>query len=1156
MSIPLYDDYGVYRPFLQRLTDTGIFLDAVRADCIARKSDETTALALEQAGKAFAVMARTEPDLQELLERHAIESWLDPEVRAELNVIDLRLCDITPLRFTDGTRHGTEIIGHLLAVGTVAVLIVANSGFTSIYDPEKHRRNPYAELVIQLLKATRQAAGEEAELRLRLANDRTRKGRLAVELGRMDDFRARLRFGLWYGGEEMTVHAWQRLIESLTNENNENQRTTTVTNFLTGRLSAISGGNLPAAEANLPMLLRHHTDPHEVGLDQRVRTSGGHLVTCHAVEIQPALREYLTAFASGASDRELAVILRKHRVPTPSQTTSRKKNGQRRTSAQRDTTYDRIPFTEAIKRARRWIIHQDHRLAPLPSGGDEQVELSNRLAVRKLQLVAEGRGTLTWKNPTPTETRYDSTGGTAEVKRTSSFDDGHLEPDFEIGFPHQRVLTTKSCWIDATGAPHDRSDAPSELREVDVQVVTNELVLDEHGEPVPWTGWGIDATVIWLAAERLWERHTAASPATHTNGRAHHDRLLGRIEGWWVDEDGERTAQWQLWRRGSTQHTNQQVFRHRWLIWRDRTEALDEHGTVTAWSPLHDGLANKSVSDASRDYTTHHVATFNERHVLLQLVEAMKGAVRSYLDGDLELQSPATADREVRLAAKRAAIQTELDSLVGQAAAAKQAIKDADLMAARAAAKDQTQKAAEYDRDSQAATIDHDRLLALTIEKDAALDRVDDNQIDEVFGPDAFCTVADLIALLAKAAQADWATRRGPGELPADLARLVAAMFTDWTVSRPEPDADGTSRGAWACSWMLTMCDGTVRSLPLSGTWTNTKHGIGAKNGVDAEIVRRMLVDGATYDEITKDLVVATSKAALWANRVRPLLTQWGLPTSLRAPLYDNPSPTTKQIVAVRLGGAPRLATPRWTRGLEDHLAATYDGTRRTRWNESAVPTDTTAMHTVFEMVAQHPAAGVAQIDLAAAQHGGDVVAKTMITPVAGKKATQPQMLRWRDTGVVGLLPCPHADCGVPGSYADFLLYLPETTPGTDGSIGGVLCRACRRLPRTDMAEVRFTEDYLDLGRLSGSGYRQKGASIAEGITHRLQELTVAAVPAATHGSIARITREFDLTRPQAKQLVKTLQPVMRKTAPAGAVQKLYDLTCVRTLNVERHLAV
>lgn len=1124
-------DLGIYRPFQQKVS--GFDLSAVRAAAVARKSDEDDGLALEQAGKAYFTISRSEPDLAELIERHAVVTWLDPEVRAELGMVDFTLADVGPWRFEDGSPRGREVIAHGFAYKSVFCLVVPNSGFKHVLDEQKARYNPYSELVIQLLKVITEAAGPDGQgsFRLRLANDRRRKGRLAIALGRMDDFRKRLGFEVWYGAQHYPSDTWASLVETLTNETNEIDRTSAVAGMLTGRLSAIHSGNLPSAEANLPPTLRHRTDPDAPGVDKRIRTEQGHLVTFHAWEVQPALEEYLTAFARGASDTELAIILRTHQVPTPSQSKERKRNGSPKISAQRDTTFDQLPFTEAVRRARRWMLFSDYRLRPVPAGGDEKVELANVLAVRKLQLVSDGRSVFKWKNSTPTIDAYDAKDRIVAVKRSHRLDDGRLEEDLVAGFPDKHVVTTTERWVDATGAPVGDDGADS--KKVTIVVATEDVVTDEDGKPVQWTGWGIDPAVIWLCAERLWKRTAERVSDTHTNGRIVNDRLLGSPRWWETHPVGDRGREWQLWRRGAKQRGTEQIYRHRWLIWRDESDS---------WTAIKDGLSNRRRSDPDRDFSRHHVATFNERHMVRSVATAMKEAVRDHLRGEVPLQAPASAEREAKAARRRGALQSEIDALSSRIAAAEHKIEEYDLVAARAERRGDQGKARQYDEKSLAAAEEAEALRAEKAEKEAHLDRVEEDAETDDYGAEAFQTVAELIALIDKSAAGDWDRGRGPGDLPATVARRVAQMFTDWDVSPPTIGVDGISNCAWACTWVLTMADGTTRTLPLSGTWTNTKNGLGAKNSTDQEIVRRILVEGETFEDVERDLVVDTSKQALWANRVRPLLKEWGVPTSLRAPLYDSWSQVTKQIVAVRLGGADRPRDGRWTQPLEDHVTATYDGSLRRRWNESAVPTDTNDLHAVMEMVAQHPGEGVTLLDLAAVADRYEQVARFMITPPATKKQTQPQMLEWRDTGVVGLIPCPHPDCPVPTSFADFLLYLPETVPALDGSIGGVLCRHCRRLPRRDMARVRFTPDYFDLSRLTGAGYREKGVTIAEGITRQLDRIETVPVPAATHGTVARVARDFGLSRYEARQLVRGLPATVRKTAPAGASHRLYDL--------------
>lgn len=1061
---------------------------AVRHVVVSRWSREgDTVNAAEQATKVLGAQRRLVPAVQRLLDTVPDDAWTTPHGRAAHNIVELRVRDVTPHRFPEDP-DGKSVIGYLISIDDTLVFRAAFSGFKTIIKPDGDELSPYQQAVIELLKYAA-ATSDGERVCLRLSEDGTRKGRLAVEMGRLDRWVERIKARWFLGADEYDYEGFGALIRNLQNADAEKNRQTTVTNLMVGRLKGVADGNLPASEANLPPYLGHVIDPSLPGHDKRVR-DGSHLRTTWVLEVAPALAEYVTAYARGAKRKELADILIRHRVPTPRQLPA--KNGKTRYSSQRDTTFDQLPIEDARSRATRWLSFSGRRVRVVPADATAEerrtIEYANKLALRKLEVLRSGRWIYHYKNPTPTTDCY----GDDQVSRSGLLDAGYVTKYVQFTWPATPKLVTDP--------------------ETGVDTVTDELELDDKGRAIPWVHLGIDPETLDAAIRRLIRADTAGrSTAPETPPTTGMVRALSIDR--WTTSDSDVVLQWEAMPFTSGGHP------YRWVLQRPAPHPdVPEADLNLAWSAIeHDARLREPESP------DRHVGTVRDYLLVDWARQALQDSLLDHLDDDMALRSPDLGRRLRDLEDHRRRLRDQADA--ARSASEKAAVVATGYEEAAMAALASGDEATHLDylakRATKAAEAEGLAADAAGFEAEAAKDVSVEAELP-------ITHVSQLIEVLRRSA-ADH-----DGMVPAAVGALTQRLFASWRLA---PATEGLL--AVSCTARIPLTDGNTVEIPLSGLVPNTKKGRGAKNPY-RQVLFHELLDGASFEQIADRLPVPTSRSALYVQ-ARNELTALGVHTYRAQALLDHPHRDALRAVWVaRTGLRPdRLA---WTGGFEAHMEATYTSDT---WAKAACPTARMGdIHRVFAALRQHPA-GVDLYELASAAGLDPTFVRRLINPSGSTDKADghrkwPRFLEWvpERLGIqVRAHPCPHPDCPAPREHrwASVAVFLPETAP-VPGGVGGVLCPACRRLPLPPYAGVVFPADWLTPVARTTRG--TKGSVRSRQMTVVIDVPPVAAVmaPAATV-TLDELANSERLTRSIVKQILSDAQvPTQHRRGRGGSV--------------------
>lgn len=1077
----------IYRPILALLTQ--LAAGVIRHVVVSRWSREgDTVNAGEQAAKVLDAQRRLVAAVQRLLDTVPNEAWGTPHGRAAYSIVELRVRDVTPFRFAEDP-DGKAVIGYLIVVDDTIVFRASFSGFKTIIKPDGDELSPYQQAVIELMKFA--AASSDGErVCLRLSEDSTRKGRLAVEMGRLDRWIERIRARCYLGETEYDFEGFGRLIRDLQNNEAETNRQTTVTNLMVGRLKGVADGNLPASEANLPPYLGHVIDPSLPGHDKRVR-DGSHLRTTWALEVVPALAEYLEAYARGAKRKELADILIRHRVPTPRQLPA--KDGKPRYSSQRDTRFDQLPLEEARNRATRWLTYSGRRVRVVPDGATPEerraIEYENQLALRKLEVLRAGRWIYHYRNPTATADRY----GDDEVHRSGLLDAGYVTKYVQFEWP----ATPKIVKDPDTG----------------VDVVTDELELDAAGQPIAWVHLGLDPATIDAAIDRLIRDDTAGRSTTAETPTATGMVRALRIDRW-TTGDSDAVLQWEAMPFTSGDHP------YRWILQRPAPHP----GTPRADLNLGWSAIERDARRREPQWPDRHVGTVRDFLLVDWAGQALRESLLAHLDADTPLRSPDLGRRLRELEDRRRRLRDRAEA--ARTASKKAALiatgYEEEAMAARARQDDAAYQDYLAKRDAKTAEADDLAAEAAAAEADAADDVAVDAELPVTH-------VAQLSEVLRRsAAEYD-------GMVPVAVGTLTQQLFTDW---RFAPASEGLL--AVACTARVPLADGHTVEAQLSGFVPNTKKGRGAKHPY-RQVLLHGLLDGASFEQIADRLPVATSRDALY-RQARAELTALGVATYRVQALLDHPHRDALRAVWSALTGL-RPEQPAWTAGFEAHMDATYT---TGSWAKAACPTVRMSdIHRVFAALSQQPA-GVDLYELAASAGVDVALVRQLVNPSrekdeAGGRRQWPRFLEWVP-GRIGLEvrahPCPHDDCPAPSGHrwATVAVYLPETAPGP-GEVGGVLCPACRRLPRLAYAGVVFPAAWL--APVARATERNAGSVRVQQMTVAVDVPPVAAIaPTAATVTLDELATSEGLTRSVVTQILSEAEiRGQRRRGRSGSVQ-------------------
>jgi hypothetical protein len=1040
---------SIYRPFLALMRRANPSFLVIRHVLISRWSREyDDANAAEQASKVLDLHRGAVSAIDEMERLVPEVAWRTDEGRARHNIVAVQVRDVTPHRYADDP-FGTTIVGYLIVVRDAVVFRVSSSGFKTIAKEDGDELNVYCQAVIELLKYSAAHGGKE-HICLRLSDDPTRKGRLAVELARLDRWIQRLGIRIFLGAQEFNAEGFGKLIQDYQNANSENDRLGKVTSLTGGRVAAFDKNYLPLGIVNLPPYLGHVENPDLPGFDKRVRNET-HIVTAWTPEVFPALAEYVAAFARNAGRAELVEILRRHKVPTPRQLPPR--NGKAQYSSLRDTTFDQLPIDEATRRAERWMTYSDKQVRPVPPDATAEevadTERDNCLAIRKFEMLRAGEYMFQHRNPTPTVDKY----GNHEVQRAGLLDPGAIRGSIKMDWPHKRKVVERDG----------------------VLVVSAELELDDDGNPVPWVHAGVSLAHIDDCINRLRrkaEQGPEPRPARPTSGWL---RLL-RFNRWATTDDGDEARQWEMLPIGQQQ--SDRAWKARWLIWRPAPDQNEPLADLNLSWKVHEVNARTKRENAT--WLDRHVGTVREEILVRWAAEALQEAALTALDTQSILSSPDFGQRSRETADRRNKLMDKIATAHERAIQARKAANgyedtamidhnDGNLKEAARKTTRADEKRAEADAlDADAARVESE-LAGLDTTADADL---------------PITTLARLLEAMRRAAD------KHNGLAPAEIARITQRMFVDWKVSVEKLGLRVT------CTARLPLADGSVVELPLDGVVPNTAYRQSTKEPF-ARIVLQGLLEGRSFDEVASSGSRGTSRAALYIQ-ARKLLTEAGVSTYRTQPLLDHPFGIALQSVWAGLTNE-RPEQQMWTPAFEQHMRWTY---ANGNWAKAACPTThMSAIHRVFAVIRQRPG-GIPIHDVAVAAGVNQAFVRRLVTPVsAGQGAHRqwPKLLEWvpdRSGDEVRAFPCPHADCPSPANnrWATDAAMFPETCP-VPGEVGGVLCPSCSRLPRLDYGHVPFPAMWHEpVARLTDGN---KGSLRTTSLTGRIKVGPVAKVSEA-----------------------------------------------------------
>lgn len=613
----------VFQPLLWRLRERDWWGEPLADLLVSRYSLQGEGVQ-EQLSKVLSLHSRSVPAAAKVLQEIPEEAWDTQAARDRYGIIPIRVRDVMDERRAE-EPGGTVVIGHLLRMDSLLVFRTASSGYKGIQMADGEQRNPFTQAVIELLKLLR-ATMPNAPLTLRMSEDTTRKGRLAHELARLDEWVQRLSIAVYLGTSPMPPGMFGKLVSSVQNNSAEIDRRSNVARMIKGALQAATKGNLPVRSLGLPPGLHHKEDPTLSSRDPRVK-DGAHFVVEWDVKVGPALADYMRAYAQGASGPVLAEVLRDHRFPTS--TVSYGVDGKQHHPSVPGTTFDQLPPTTAAERARELMLSRGYHYTPVPpEASDEeraQIERNNQLALRKFTLLRNGTYLWMTTNPTPDEDRY----GEFEVERYGPLDPGRIFVDVSYEWPSKPVLT--------------RNDAG-------LFVVTAELERGTDGELIPWTHLGCDPDDIDAAIERVIGRSIKGRRGSR---QVSEPRLL-TIERW-ADTAADGTVrQYDLVPRIGEAEPH--PLRYRMLVSRLAARPEDPLFNLNVdWSKVRYGLTAAAAWDPKEDIRRE--ATLREEAIVAWVADTLEAEMSAILENDLEVRAIGSRTSNRRLARLTAALE-------------------------------------------------------------------------------------------------------------------------------------------------------------------------------------------------------------------------------------------------------------------------------------------------------------------------------------------------------------------------------------------------------------------------------------------------------------------------------------------------------------------
>ena len=589
-------------------------------------------------------------------------------------------------------------------------------------------------------------------------------------------------------------------------------------------------------------------------------------------------------------------------------------------------------------------------------------------------------------------------------------------------------------------------ETPISATEAQVEVPIGVLggpVVDDDGQPVPWTRLGVTNSVYDAIIDR-WRQ-----PATNNGGRRlrpARTHVVPAVPDLPAVIDGQqRTVR--LRPIGPPHARVRQV-------WARPTDVTDGW-RLERLRRIEDRLLIGDV-----DVTDWRLGSVKERALLQSVASALETAATTALHaaaGELELVVPtvsrpdptATATARADLLAARAAdLRVQADQADGDATGQ-------ELMAGRALSDGREDDADRYEAMARDLRAQADDLRAQADQLDAQADAV---VTDAAAAEDGQVDVSRLAHLLAAMqVLADPAQHATPGLVEGDatvIAELVHRMLpteSAWTVTI---DVD-RSELSWSATAVLDTRDNGQLRLPLSGTVLMTGYRQKTEgSGIPGLVARWMTGDLATIDDLQAAGPRTTSRAAVVKTWIRPALGEvYGVGPQRRLALADHPYPLVRAGLHAAVTGERPTPTP-WTAAWEEHIATTYRNTAG--WNDSACPVPLVDGAIILGCLAQGPAT----VDQLATATGIDPTVIRRLArprpPYSGGPG-RPALVKQHDRTTLALHDCPHSGCG---GVADVLAFLPETHVAA-GAPGGVLCSSCMRIPHPDLAHVIFPPVYL-----------------------------------------------------------------------------------------------
>lgn len=336
----------------------------------------------------------------------------------------------------------------------------------------------------------------------------------------------------------------------------------------------------------------------------------------------------------------------------------------------------------------------------------------------------------------------------------------------------------------------------------------------------------------------------------------------------------------------------------------------------------------------------HVAGTFRSDALCSSVSVQVQRAVEEQL---LDLDAVAPVELRLHPDAAQAAAQADRENLERELEGARsrlaQAQREADGLRTaaglKAVAEDQDGFKT-YDRQAQEKD-------ALAVEEQLTIDRItglleSDSQLSST-GP----AVAELDAVaylqvgLARAGANN-------GRSGAVLGALVDRSFSQWRFR---------VRGRWvlwSCDLSVSLSDGRLVVLPLSGRVENIRLRAESASAKRAVVAHCVLHEGHDLDEAAA--MHAVTRKTLLTQRLMPWLVERGVSSrGAKNALVDHPFPMVKRVLHAALTDVPDRSTESWGRAVRDLLFQTYTGDLA--WGDAACPDDTSWIAVAVATVTQ-----------------------------------------------------------------------------------------------------------------------------------------------------------------------------------------------------------